>query len=66
MAENAYAYLGKAMATVKVGTPVQPTKDEILDLVKEKNYKRARKFAGPALEAVLSSWESLLEGEEEN
>ena len=59
--ENAYAYLGKAMVAVKVGTPTLPTAEEMGALVSKKEYARAKRFADAELSSVLSAWEKNLE-----
>lgn len=59
--ENAYAYLGKAMAAVKVSTPTLPTASEMMALMSRKEYARAKRFADPELSRVVAGWEKQVE-----
>lgn len=58
--ENAYAYLGKAMVAVKVGTPTLPTASEMKELTSRKEYTRAKRFADEGLSTILIGWEKEL------
>ena len=61
--ENAYAYLGKAMVAVKVGTPTEPTLEEIKNLLVRKEYSRAKRYADTELAQVFKGWEKRSEVE---
>ena len=55
--ENAYAYLGKAMAAVRIGTPTLPTPNETKKLLSRKEYARAKRFADADLSRIIKRWE---------
>ena len=59
--ENAYAYLGKAMAAVKVRTPTLPTASEMKELVHRKEHARAKRFADTVLSSIIAGCEEQLE-----
>lgn len=56
--ENPYANLGVAMIKVGVGSPFNPTDEEIKEMKKLRVYYRAKKYADGRLAELFDDWEN--------